>query len=343
MKRSMGGFFMAALFGISTLFGFSGCSGRPIGAPECGGVTDKTDHNAPKQIASKDLTEFYAHFYLPGEWSPGRNDRFYTFEVRKDEQGVLTASADVDSRNDTKISRPADEKLLKTLQSIIDTHKLAATNGYYRVTAGLPPEFQKCHFNAVYASGEKLTFTKNNDPQAEWAKETYLAFAQWFAEQGDTSLLPPEQSFGPVKDCRFTLTDENGRKFNFGPVHVQEKDAIDGERLLLGKSSYDAEAKTWNWDDGYTLFPEDYLEQIHEILSAHDLRTFDWHSVLYRERKMTDEEKDFFRPAVQIHVNFADEKGLRIDANDAADLETLRPLVRDLLVYHESLFDTDPR
>ena len=85
------------------------------------------------------------------------------------------------------------------------------------------------------------------------------------------------------------------------------------------------------------------MEQIHKILSAYDLRSFDWHSVLYRERKMTDEEKDFFRPAVQIHVNFADEKGLRIDANDAADLETLRPLVRDLLVYHESLFDTDPR
>ena len=70
-----------------------------------------------------------------------------------------------------------------------------------------------------------------------------------------------------------------------------------------------------------------------------DLRAFDWHSVLYRERKMKDEEKDFFRPALQIHVNFVDGKGLRIDTNDAGDIETLRPLVKELLAYHDSLFE----
>lgn len=340
MERS-GKMILSAALSALTFFSFGGCSGRPIGAPECGGVTDKTDHNAPKEIVSKDLTSFCAHFYLRGEWSPGRGDRFYTFEVHKDEQGTLTAFARTDTTQDAVISRPADGKLLTALQAIIDTYKLAGQNGYYRVTAGLPPEFQKCHFTANYASGEKLEFTKNNNPDDEWTKETYLAFANWFREQGDASLMPPEQSFGPVEECSFTLT-ANGRKVHISPVHVQEKDAIDGEQRLLGEMVYDAEAKKWVREE-YALIPEDYLERIHAILSAHDLRTFDWHSVLYgrgrKAQKLKDEEKDFFRAAIQIHVNFAGKKGLRIDTNDADDIETLRPLVTELLAYHDSLFE----
>ena len=338
---NIGKLLLSAALSALTLFSFGGCSGRPIGAPECGGVTDKTDRNAPKTIASKDLTSFYAHFYLRGEWSPGKGDRFYTFEVHKDEQGVLTAFAQTDSVQSAVISRPADEQLLAALQSIIDTYKLAGNNGYYRVTAGLPPEFQKCHFNANYASGEKLEFTKNNNPDAEWPKETYLAFARWFAEKGDASLLPPEQSFGPLK--RFSLTfTENGRNLEYMPVHVQEKDAIDGERLLLEKSVYNTEAKASEFT-GYILFPEDYLKRIHEILSAHDLRAFDYHSVLYgRGRKpqtKEDKKKEWFRHTLQLHADFENGKTLHIDTSDVGDIELLRPLLSDLFAYHDSLFE----
>ena len=334
--KQMGKTILSAALSALTFFSFSGCAGRPIGAPECGGVTDKTDHRAPKEIASKDLTSFYAHFFLPGEWSPGRKDCFYTFDVRKDEAGVLTATARADIVTSPGISRPADESLLRALQSIIDARQLVSKNGYYRVTAGLPPEFQTCHFNAVYASGETLTFTENNNPDAEWTRETYLAFVDWFAGQGDDSLLPPPQSFGPIKDCAFTLTDD-GRKVHISPVQVLEKDAINGERRLLGRTAYDSGAKKWERDE-YVPIPGDYTEQILAILSAHDLRAFDYHSVLYRKRKMTEEEKDFFRPVLQIHVNFEDGKSLRIDTNDAGDIETLRPVVQELLAYHDALF-----
>ena len=338
MNHTRGKIIMAALFSLLTFLGLGGCASA-IDRPECGGTTDRTDHNAPKTIASKELTDYYAHFYLRGEWSPGRKDRFYTVEVRKDEQGILTATVWTDSLKDARVSFPADEKLLTQLQAIIDERKLAGRNGVYRVTAGLPPEFQACHFKAGYASGEKLEFTENNNPDAEWTRETYLAFAEWFAAKGDESLLPPKLTYGPIKDCSFTLTGE-GRKIHISPVHVQEKDAINGERLLLGRTAYDPEAKSWERDE-YVLIPEDYLEQIHTILSAHDLRVFDWHSVLYRERKMKDEEKDFFRPVLQIHVHFADGKRLQIDTNDAGDIETLRPLVQELLAYHDSLFDEE--
>ena len=339
MDRKRGKMVMAALFSLLTFLGLGGCASA-IDRPECGGTTDKTDHNAPKTIASRDLTKYYAHFYLRGEWSPGRSDRFYTVEVKKDEQGVLTAAVWTDSTDDTRVSLPADEKLMTKLQAIIDERHLAANNGIYRVTAGLPPEFQRCHFSANYASGEKIEFTENNNPDAEWTRETYLAFAEWFAEKGDESLLPPKLVYGPVKRCSFTLSEE-GRKIHVSPVHVQEEKAIDGERLLLGRMTYDAVAKKWERGDDFTLFPEDYPEQIHAILSAYDLRAFDYHSVFYKERKLTKEEKDFFRPALQIHVDFEDGKALRIDANDAGELETLQPLVKELLAYHDSLFDEE--
>ena len=40
MRLRKGNILMAALLSFLTFFGFSGCSGRPIGAPECGGTTD---------------------------------------------------------------------------------------------------------------------------------------------------------------------------------------------------------------------------------------------------------------------------------------------------------------
>ena len=335
MKR-MGKMLLSAALSALTFFSFSGCSGRPVGEPVCGGTTDKTDHDAPKKIVSRDLTDFHAHFYLRGEWSPGREDRFYTCEVKKDEQGALTAAVWTDTTDAALITVPAEEALLASLQAVIEKEGLASRNGIYRVTAGLPPEFQACHFSASYASGETLAFTENNNPDAEWTRETYLIFADWFAEKGDDSLLPPKLTYGPVKDCRFTFT-EGGRKYHYGPVRVQEKDAIDGERLLLEKTVYSPEAHELDEND-YILFPGDYAERIGEIVSAHDLRAFDHHSVLYRKPTKEDKEKEWYRHTLQLHINFADGNRLHIDTSDAGRIEALRPLLSDLLAYHDSLF-----
>ena len=128
------------------------------------------------------------------------------------------------------------------LQSIIDAHNLAAINGIHRITAGLPPAYQPCRFKASYASGELLQFTQNNNPEADWAKQTYLAFANWFAEKDVPALLPPQQHFAPVSDF-FLKYKDNGRSFTYSPMRVQEKDAISGEQLLLSRAIYDIGAK----------------------------------------------------------------------------------------------------
>lgn len=188
-------FILQALLCVAAFLGLGGCVGASLpDPPVCGGVTDKTDHSAPKTISSGQIAAFHAHFFLQGEWLPAEKGQFYTFDIEKDSSGVLMASS-----ASPAISFPADAGLLAKLQAIIAEHNLAADNGIYRTTAGLPPAYQPCRFKAVYASGEVLQFTKNNDPDAQWARQTYLLFANWFAEKGNASLLP-QQDPGPEEE-----------------------------------------------------------------------------------------------------------------------------------------------
>lgn len=165
-------------------FGLAGCGDENI---EDGGTTDLTDYNAPKEIKSKDIKDFSVTFCLAGEWTPGRESLKCDFKVKKNQKGELTAS-----ESTLGISVPAGKSLFNKIQKIIDKYKLVENNGVYRVTAGLAPECQKCSMTVNYRSGEKLTFTTNNDPYEKWAEEMYQVFADWFAENGDKSLPKPE-------------------------------------------------------------------------------------------------------------------------------------------------------
>lgn len=177
MKLRKGRRIMAALLCFSMLFGLFGCN-----KTDAGGRIDQTDHDAPKVIQSKEITEFYASFFLAAhETADGKHDFLFRIETEDD---ILTASEEASG-----LSRPADETLLTALQEVIDEQALVSQNGVYNVTAGLAPGHQKCELHVTYASGETLRFTVNNDPRAAWAEGIYDAFAQWFSEQGDDSLL----------------------------------------------------------------------------------------------------------------------------------------------------------
>lgn len=179
-KKMVKRVFLSTVLCTLTLIGLGeGVDAVPID----GGVTDRTDHQAPKAIVSKDITDLYARFFLFDEGSDNGEGDVYTFEIK--ETGTVLMA--FESRSG--LSFPADKKLLRKLQDIIDKHSLAAYNGVYEITAGLPVEFQPCDFTAGYASGEVLHFTMDNDPEAEWAREVYQTFAEWFAKKGDASLL----------------------------------------------------------------------------------------------------------------------------------------------------------
>lgn len=310
-----------------------GLGGSTIAAvPILGGVTDRTDYNAPKVINSKDITGFQASFYLIGEWYSGcnRHGQFFTFEVKDEGNGSLMAVA-----KDFDIKYPADTQLLTALQNIIDDQKLVSDNGLYRVTAGLPPEYQPCNLAVKYASGEKLEFTVNNDPDALWIKKTYLAFAQWFAAKGNPALLPPEVG-GPVENLALSLQD-NGKITRYGPCYVEADQAIDGEDLLLTKWIYDWETDK-NIYQKHVLYPADYAQRVEEILSSHDIRAFNPWSALYGMGRNGGNDRDDKEAVLELVIDYGDNSQVSIKTSDEQDLVLLKPLVEELRAYHETLF-----
>ena len=164
-----------------TLFGFGGCKKQPVAIS--GGTVDKTDYDAPKVIESKDITEFSTRFFLIEGLDGEVVNRRFQFEIKNNENGELTVF-----ETESGASVPANSELLASVQNVIDNNDLVSKNGIYRITAGLAPEYQEGFLNAAYASGETLSFTENNDPYAQWAKEMYAVFADWFENNGDSSL-----------------------------------------------------------------------------------------------------------------------------------------------------------
>ena len=323
---------LSALLCALALFGLGGCqpADPDPDAPTSGGTTDRTDYDAPKEIKSKDISVYYATFFLTGEWRPGIEGDQFTFEIKDDGNGVLTAY-----ENSTGISSPADDALLAAMQGIIDEYELVQRNGVYRVTAGLPPEFQDCTLTVDYASGEHLTFTTNNNPDEKWIQQTYLTFANWFAEKGDDTLLPPKRTEKVVK-MRYHFKD-NGILTEYGGINVQEENAIDGETYLLEKDVYDMEKEeTLEWK--FVKFPEDYYEQINKIISHYDLSAYDHYSVYYWMNPLEEEDEPQLA-ALQLHLKYESGQQIHIDTNNAEVIDALRPLLADIAAYQDALFE----
>ena len=324
---------VAFAFMIS-LLGLLGCDAAPVPEPIDGGtVTDGTDPDAPKVIESKDIAAFHASFMLYGEWAPGYPDTFFTFEVAPDASGALVAS-----ELTTGVSAPADAELLAALQAVVDEHGLAALNGRYRVTAGLPPEFGPCSLNVDYASGENLAFTENNEPDAQWAKETYLVFAGWFAGKGVDALLPPQVDWQIERLSIAVIQD--GTITRYSGITVGDEDAIDGETYLLMRDIYDNEAGATVSTD-FVLFPADYYERVSEIFARHDTRVFDSRSALYGMGVTAETLDNPWSADLQIHVENADGSRFNVNTNDPASKELLEPLLEELIAYHDSLFEQE--
>lgn len=291
-------------------------------SPISGGVTDRTDPLAPKTIASKDISGFYATFCPGGEWSPGRSTVFYTFEVKPDDAGVLTASEATVS-----VSAPADKSLLGALQAVIDAHGLAERNGEYRTTAGLPPEFWPCTLTVSYASGEKLSFTHNNEPEQEWAKDIYLAFAEWFASRGIEDLLPPETVMGTVNNVALEYHDaETDSSRDYG---IWTEPDREGRRVFF---RYLNGEKT----ERAIVDEKAFFSGVNDILSRYDMRRYDARSVLCDCEKTEEDESDPLSAALELTFWFEDGEQFSIDTSARSAIDGLMPLVRELVDYYDA-------
>lgn len=322
---------VAALLCALSIFGLGGC-GKPKAAPEpeavtTGGVTNKTDPAAPKTITSKEIANYYVNFMLDGEWSSGNKNVFYTFEVKPDTNGVLTASEAV-----TGVSAPADKALLDALQGIVDEYRLAEQNGVYKLTAGVDPsEFGPCTLTVNYASGEKLTFTVDNEPYAEWARATYLAFAGWFASQGNEALLPPDYE-SMIADITITFKDPgSGKRYAYG----FDKEPDDEGHRVFGRS---IDGKTERASVFNTCF---FYDDVSRLVRGYDLRAYDLSSPLGGYERTEEDEKNPVSAALRLGIRFEDGHEISVATSAESVIEELAPLLFDLFDYFDELFPSN--
>lgn len=131
--------------------------------PICGGVVDRSDHSAPKVIESKEIRSFSTSFWRYDEDSPNHEAHRWNITVAKDDAGEVWAEI-----NGNRARIPGGNALLAEVQEVLDRFGLVKFNGVDRVTSGLPPEYSPTRLKAEYASGERLYFRTNGNPDSPW-------------------------------------------------------------------------------------------------------------------------------------------------------------------------------
>ena len=312
---------------------------------ETGNTTVRTDYDAVKEIKSKDISDFYVSFLNLNRWR-GDEIHSFNFQVKPDENGVLTAS-----ENLSGIGAPADDELLIKLQEIIDKYELVSSNGVYEVNLSLAPEYHECEMEVNYASGESFKFTTINNPYADWTEEIYDVFAQWFSQKGDDSLYPDKETSVVT---RFDLRmNKNGTWYDYGGINVPEEMAVNGEKYLLHRDIYDDNAQKTISED-FILFPEGYFEKITEILAKYDVvlkydfSRFDHNDLNYGNhdegyfgwgnKTTADGEEDAQDMKIDMYVEFESGNRMSIGTQKPSEIEGMEPLTGELTEYLDSLF-----
>lgn len=179
----------------------------------CGGRTDHSNYNAPKEIKSDKLISFSTAFYCEGGIGPGGNG-YFMFKVQPDESGELTLKEDMKFRIECKV----DASVLAGLQEIIKEFNLAQSNGVHTHTAGLPYQFETCYLIAEYDSGEKIDFSYNSNPGAKWTGAVREYLAKVFGDHGIDSMLPPKEA-SIIKRFGMEYTD-GSMQYKYGEILV---------------------------------------------------------------------------------------------------------------------------
>ncbi len=147
--------------------------------PDDGAATVKQDINAPQSIVSHEINTLTTRFFCLNTDDPAQGTR-YAFRISPKDSGLWLLSSETAAEKSLTI----DATALRTIQNLIDTYALAANNGLYSVTAGLPAEFSPCSLSVEYASGERLEFTMDGDPEAAWCAAFRDHFLKLLSEGG---------------------------------------------------------------------------------------------------------------------------------------------------------------
>lgn len=307
-----------------------------------GGTTINNDEDAPKVIESKEITAFSFNCYSANRFDREDNS-FFDFSI---EGGKLT-----EKESGRTVVIP--EEGLMDLQKIIDEHSLVSFNGEYRVTAGLPPEYEASTFFVRYASGEQLYFTYNNNPYAAYLDDIYDLFASWYEASGDEYFYPIEDY--DIDDVSLnyygTEDDEAGSLFD-GFMHMYQTVEEEGTIYL---------SKYMQAEDALVEVPSDFFERVGEITrkyhlirnysysyynheagnySNHDLGYYGmgkWAEGFDPEMDITGEE-DSENKYLEVYISYSDDYRIPISTKKPSEIAGLMPMVNELVEYFESLY-----
>lgn len=217
---------------------------------ETGGVTDRSDPNAPKKIESKDIVSFKTRFELRmGVWDYG-----YTFHAEKQPDGSALLSR---SLGDSGTNIPVGPEFLVSLQEIIDKYGLAGWNGVDKVTAGLPNE--PTYFSCKYESGESIVFYMNSDTESEWGREIRDLFLPEF---------PVPESYAGAHITRFFIyhyRDGKANEYNYGFDIRRDGDKFTMEaNFFLPEDPYERVEIVWDSEEDQE-FIAGFFEQLARV------------------------------------------------------------------------------
>ncbi|NLM06179.1 MAG: hypothetical protein GX219_04585 [Tissierellia bacterium] len=249
------GIIIMAIF--SFLAGILGCNpDEPINdSSYTGGRIDNTDHNAPREIKSKDLVGVDMYFFLEDGYALDQ-DNYFEFKIKKNEKGEFVLT----ERNREGFSLIVSDEVLKETQKLIEKHELAKNNGYDNTGVALPPEYGPCKFEAYYASGERIFYRADNNPYiAQWASDFKNYFMGVFKEAGFEVQLPTEAF--ELKDFRLEFSRKDV-VYEFNAYN--DKASIMGTKFYTDGSNKLLVNKETEWN-------EDLFAGLKEIIDKYDL------------------------------------------------------------------------
>lgn len=242
---------------------FSKKKSEPI-VPKVGGLTDKTDYNAPKEIESDELVAFETDFYRNSDFVYDRS-RYYQFRMMRDSSGRYT----ITEGGENALSCTTDEKFAARLQNIIRACDLIKHNGVHTKRAGIAPEYGPYWVKATYASGEQLEFYMNDDPNAKWTFEILDIFAKEFGSLGIKDLLPTYEDSAVTRfKLEYAYTDmQHIYSELLVPITEAEKNRSFEDLLTQGANEDDCVTRICEsiWDrTGKTEFSSERMASITE-------------------------------------------------------------------------------
>jgi hypothetical protein len=137
---------------------FTGCSENLAESGGTGGIRDWTNPDAPKSIASKEISVFEYEFNCDFFWYYDREQTYdyCSFHLVRQQDGALCTAwgyGQGDAAFDVEFMAPLSS--LDALQALVDEHDLAKSNGTDRTVEGIP-EHAGSYLYVKYASGESI-------------------------------------------------------------------------------------------------------------------------------------------------------------------------------------------